>query len=117
MTWKYNYKRDTPSYISAIKSLRPNIVKNNTQFHVNGKGEILFWEDWDNPPPTPQEVNEELDKQIELYEKYEYYRQRKENLPDPYELIWILYNDIKCGNIDKGSFISLLDEMVDRFPD
>ena len=59
----------------------------------------------------------ELKKQVIEWDRVKYYRDRKEYLPDPYDLIWMLYNDIKCGNIESGSFMSSLNEAVEKFPE
>ena len=36
-------------------------------------------------------------------------QRQKNNLPDPYDLLWILYQDIKNDNVKNGAFVSLLD--------
>ena len=116
MTYTYNPKKEDPSYITAIQALRPNLVEKDIQFHINGQGDIIFWEDYYNEPPKREEVLEELAKQAKEYAEYSFYRLRKQDLPEPYDLIWKLYDDIKCGNIENGSFVSLLDSVVKKYP-
>ena len=41
---------------------------------------------------------------------------RKQSLPDPYDLLIMLHEDIKNGNIQSGSFVSIIDSALKQFP-
>ena len=41
---------------------------------------------------------------------------RKETLPEPYDLLMMLHEDIKTGNIQSGSFVSIIDSVMEQFP-
>ena len=42
MTYTYNPKIEEPSYITALQNLRPNIVENNIEYHINGSGKVFY---------------------------------------------------------------------------
>ena len=42
MTYTYNPRTEEPSYITALQNLRPNIVENNIEYHINGTGEVIY---------------------------------------------------------------------------
>lgn len=112
-----DFRIDSPDLISAVHALRPNVEKNRICFAINGDATISHWEDSETDPPTKEEILNELQKQIDLHIKFKHYRQRKENLPNTYDLLWILYQDIKNGNLEHGSFVSLLDDIVEKYPE
>ena len=116
MTYTYNPQTEEPSYITALHNLRPNIVENNIEYHVNGKGKVIYWEDSENEPPTQEEVNQEYQRQLKEFAEQAFYRMRKEILPEPYDLLLMLHEDIKTGNIQNGSFVSIIDSAVEQFP-
>ena len=41
---------------------------------------------------------------------------RKKSLPDPYDLLLMLHEDIKSGNVEGGSFVSIIDNALKQFP-
>ena len=116
MTYTYNPRTEEPSYITALQNLRPNIVENNIEFHINGNGKVIYWEDRENEPPTQEEVNQEYQKQLKEFAEQALYRMRKETLPEPYDLLMMLHEDIKTGNIQSGSFVSIIDSVIEQFP-
>ena len=116
MTYKYNPKTEEPSYTTAIKQLRPNLQDNNIEFHINGHGKVIYWEDRENEPPTQEEINQEYQKQLKEFAEQAFYRMRKQNLPEPYDLLLMLHEDIKSGNIEGGSFVSVIDNVMKKFP-
>ena len=105
-----------PSFTTALHVLVPEVKEKSIPVIFDGFGNITFWEIYDKEPPSSQEILEELRKQVIEWERLKYYRDRRESLPDAYDLLWMLYDDIKCGNIEKGSFVSIIDEVVERFP-
>ena len=116
ITYTYNPKIEEPSYITALQNLRPNIVENNIEYHINGSGKVIYWEDRENEPPTQEEVNQEYQKQLKEFAEQALYRMRKETLPEPYDLLMMLHEDIKTGNIQSGSFVSIIDSVIEQFP-
>ena len=116
MTYTYNPRTEEPSYITALQNLRPNIVENNIEFHLNGNGKVIYWEDRENEPPTQEEVNQEYQKQLKEFAEQAFYRMRKQSLPDPYDLLLMLHEDIKNGNVESGSFVSIIDNALKQFP-
>jgi len=104
-----------PGLLEAVYALRPEL-KDKSSFVMDAQGNITYWGDHDSDPPTNQEILQELQRQVDLWNKFKYYRDRKESLPNPYDLLWILYEDIKSGNVENGSFVSLLDEVLEKYP-
>ena len=106
-----------PSFITALHALVPEVKEKSIPVIFDGFGNVTFWELHDREPPSSQEILEELRKQVIEWDKQKYYRDRQENLPDAYDLLWMLYDDIKCGNIEEGSFVSIIDEIIKKFPE
>ena len=108
---------EEPSYMTALHALVPEVKEKNICVVFDGRANVTYWEKYDAEPPAAEEILAELKKQVIEWDRVKYYRDRKEYLPDPYDLIWMLYNDIKCGNIESGSFMSSLNESVEKFPE
>ena len=116
MTYKYNPRTEEPSYTTALKQLRPKLANNNIEYHIDAKGNVIYWEDRDEEPPTREEVNQEYQRQLKEFAEQAFYRMRKQSLPDPYDLLLMLHEDIKSGNVESGSFVSIIDDALKQFP-
>ena len=116
MTYKYNPRTEEPSYTTALKQLRPRLADNNIEYHIDGKGNVLYWEDREKEPPTCEEVNQEYQRQLKEFAEQAFYRMRKQNLPEPYDLLLMLHEDIKNGKVESGSFVSIIDNVLQQFP-
>ena len=116
MTYKYNPRTEEPSYMTALKQLRPRSADNNIEYHIDGKGNVIYWEDREKEPPTREEVNQEYQRQLKEFAEQTFYRMRKQNLPEPYDLLLMLHEDIKNGNVESGSFVSIIDNVLQQFP-
>ena len=81
MTYKYNPRTEEPSYTTAIKQLRPRLADNNIEYHMDGKGNVVYWEDREKEPPTREEVNQEYQRQLKEFAEQAFYRMRKQSLP------------------------------------
>ena len=108
---------EEPSYVTALHALVPEVKEKNISVVFDGFANVTYWEKYDADPPSNEEILAEYKKEVIEWDKFKYHRDRKEYLPDPYDLIWMLYDDIKCGNIKSGSFVSSLDEAVEKFPE
>tara|TARA_A100001201_G_scaffold112837_1_gene96669 strand:- start:272 stop:610 length:339 start_codon:yes stop_codon:yes gene_type:complete len=110
-------KLTEPSFITALHALVPEVKEKNIPVVFDAMGTVTYWENYDHEPPSQKEILAELKRQVVEYDYFKYYRDRKNNLPDPYDLLWILYQDIKNDDVKNGAFVSLLDKVVEKYPE
>ena len=98
-----------PGMNTAMEVLRPG-----ADWQL-GDGE---WREWKHelPPPTWDELDAELEKQIPVWEYYEYERKREKAFPHVRTQLDMLYHDIKNGNINNGQFIQAIEKVKNEFP-
>tara|TARA_B100001248_G_scaffold222765_1_gene179358 strand:- start:458 stop:808 length:351 start_codon:yes stop_codon:yes gene_type:complete len=100
-----------PGIDTAIKILRPNAKYElfNTEFT-----------DWECPdgsePPSWEEVETEIKREVEIYNYYLYERQREKLYPDWKTQMDMLYHDIKNNNLENGSWIQSIDKIKSTYP-
>ena len=100
-----------PGIDTAIKILRPNAKYElyNTEF--------LDWECPDgSEPPSWDEVETEIKREVEIYNYYFYERQREKLYPDWKTQMDMLYHDIKNKNLENGSWIQSIDKIKSTYP-
>tara|TARA_S200000501_G_scaffold59768_1_gene50132 strand:- start:1405 stop:1770 length:366 start_codon:yes stop_codon:yes gene_type:complete len=100
-----------PGVDTAIKTLRPGArydMKDN---------QFLDWiDDEGRQPPTWQEIEQEILRQVDVYNYYLYERQREEQYPDVKFQLDMLYHDIKNNNLQNGSWIKSIEEVKQKYP-
>jgi len=102
-----------PEYGDAILELRPGKPFSISE---NDYSTLNWYDDSDNDKPTEKEI---LDKMNELMERYNnslYRRQRYSDYVSVEEQLEMLYNDIKSGNLENGSWINHIDEIKSKYP-
>jgi len=101
-----------PGTDTAIKILRPGakFALKNTDF--------VGWEDKENntEPPTWEEVEAELGREVVIYNYYLYERNREKAYPHVKEQLDMLYHDIKNGNLENGSWIAAIEKVKEEHP-
>jgi len=101
-----------PGADTAIKILRPGakFALKNTDF--------VGWEDkeHDTEPPTWEEVEAEIGREVVIYNYYLYERNREKAYPHVKEQLDMLYHDIKNGNLQNGSWIAAIEKVKEEHP-
>lgn len=104
-------KYPIPGVDTAIQTLRPGARwdMHNTQF--------LAWEDdEDREPPTWEEIEAEIVREVEIYNYYLYERNREEQYPHVKDQLDMLYHDLKSGNLNNGAWIAAIDAVKEKNP-
>ena len=93
-----------PGVDTAIKYLRPDAkwdLYNRT------------FTRWECPngsqPPTWEEVEAQVQKDVEVYNYYLYARNREAEYGDWKDQLNLLYDDIKSGNLENGKWVQMID--------
>ena len=100
-----------PGVDTAIEVLRPGAKWDlcETAF--------VAWECPNNSkPPTWEEIQEEIQKEVEIYNYYLYERNREKEYPELKDQLDMLYHDIKNGNLENGSWIQAIDSIKEKYP-
>ena len=100
-----------PGVDTAIQVLRPGArwdIENTT---------FIRWEDDEGrEPPTWQEIEDEMIREVQIYNHYLYERNREKEYPDVKDQLDMLYHDIKSGNLENGSWIAAIDAVKENNP-
>jgi len=100
-----------PGFDTAIQVLRPGAR------WTYEEGLIVQWEDPEGrEPPSQEEINVEMNREVDIYNYYMYERDREENYPDIKEQLDLLYHDIKNGNLNSGEWITAIDAVKNKYP-
>jgi len=91
--------------LKAIKNLRPS-----SAFGVEDTYESLIWQDDSTTPPTKEEVELEIDKLKQEYQRSEYQRSRKKEYPSFEDQFDILYHQ------GFDAWKSKIDEIKAKYP-
>ena len=87
-----------PGVDTAIRVLRPH-----GRYELRNK-EFVGWKDKTGlEPPTWDEINAEIAREVEIYNYYLYERNREQEFPDWKDQLDMLYHDIKSGNLNMVS--------------
>lgn len=99
--------------LEAIRNLRPG-----ANFAINGDTyEGLIWNDENELlPPTKEEVELEIERLQEEYERTQYQRDRKPEYPDLKEFVDAYYWAQKGDNTKMNEYILKCDEVKDKYP-
>ena len=66
--------------------------------------------------PTWEELEEEVIREVKLYNYYLYERNREEQYPKLGEQLDMLYHDIKNGNLNNGDWIKTIETVKENNP-
>ena len=100
-----------PGVDTAIRTLRPH-----GRYELSNK-EFVGWKDKTGlEPPTWDEINAEIAREVEIYNYYLYERNREQEFPDWKDQLDMLYHDIKSGNLNNGKWITAIDAVKERHP-
>lgn len=100
-----------PGIDTAIDILRPG-----SRWRMENKTFTGWVDDEGQDPPTWEEIEKEIEREIEIYEYYSYERNREKEYPNVKEQLDMLYHDIKSGNLSNGSWISRIEEVKKNNP-
>ena len=100
-----------PGIDTAIATLRPGAkwgTLNNS---------IVEWQDdQGREPPTWDEVEAEVVREVEIYNYYLYERNREKEYPSIVDQLDMIYHDIKSGNLNNGDWITSIDLVKNNNP-
>lgn len=102
-------KYPIPGVDTALDTLRPGCKWEMQDL------EFLGWQH-DQDPPTEDEIKEEILKEVEVHNWYEYERLREPKYPTLKDQLDMLYKDIKSGNIENGEWIKSIDAVKQAHP-
>jgi len=100
-----------PGVDTAIQTLRPGARwdLSNTTF--------VGWEDEEGrEPPTWDEIQAEVVREVEIYNYYLYERNREKDYPSVKDQLDMLYHDLKAGNLNNGTWMTAIDAIKENHP-
>lgn len=104
-------KYPVPGVDTAISILRPGARWDllNTTF--------LEWEDDEGrEPPTWEEIQEEIVREVKIYNYYLYERNREKEYPSIKDQLDMLYHDLKEGNLNNGTWMTAITAVKENHP-
>ena len=100
-----------PGVDTAIQVLRPG-----ARWDLENRKFNAFECDDGSEPPTWEEIEEEIKREVEIYNHYLYERNREKEYPELKDQLDMLYHDIKNGNLENGSWIQAIDSVKEKYP-
>lgn len=100
-----------PGVDSAIKTLCPG-----ARYDLSGNKFVGWEDDKGREPPSWKEVEEEIVRQVKIYNYYLYERNREEQYPEIKDQLDMLYHDLKSGNLNNGTWITAIDAVKEKNP-
>ena len=103
-----------PDILTAVDVLvEPGI---HWEFDHNDK-EFVVWNDpKGRQPPSWEEIEQEIIKEVKIYNYYKYERDREESYPEIKEQLDLLFHDIKNGNLENGEWIKSIEAVKEAIP-
>ena len=90
-TRKFNdIEYPVPGIETAIRILRPAV----THYDFAGRQFVEFESSDGSEPPTIEEINEEIEREVEIYNYYLYERNREKAYPKIGDQLDMIYHDI-----------------------
>lgn len=108
-----NIEYPVPGLDTAIQYLRPGCKYDLSA--ENGSYHFLEWQH-DSKPPTKEEIQAELLREVSVYEYYVYERNREKQYPDLKEQLDMLYHDIMEDNLNNGRWIQTITAIKESNP-
>ena len=100
-----------PGVDTAINVLRPG-----SRWDLSNTTFVGWEDDQGRKPPTWDEIQEEIKREVEIYNYYLYERTREKEYPHVKDQLDMLYHDIKAGNLENGSWIAAIDAVKENNP-
>ena len=100
-----------PGVDTAIKYLRPD-----AKFYLYNRTFTRYECPNGSEPPTWEEVEEQINKDVETYNYYLYARNREMEYGDWKDQLNLLYDDIKSGNLENGKWVQMVEAVKARHP-
>jgi len=100
-----------PGVDTAINNLRPGARwdLSNTTF--------VGWEDEEGrEPPTWDEIQAEIVREVKIYNYYLYERNREKDYPSVKDQLDMLYHDLKAGNLNNGTWMTAIETVKENNP-
>jgi len=98
-----------PGVDTALATLRPGCKWEMQDL------EFLGWEH-ESEPPTEDEIKAEILREVDVYQWYEYEREREPKYPPLKDQLDMLYKDIKSGNLENGDWVTAIDAIKQSHP-
>ena len=108
-----NIEYPVPGLDTAIQYLRPGCKYDLSA--ENGSYHFLEWQH-DSKPPTKEEIQAELLREVGVYEYYVYERYREKQYHDLKEQLDMLYHDIMEDNLNNGRWIQTITAIKESNP-
>lgn len=108
-----NIEYPVPGIDTAIQILRPGC---DYDFDVTNKIFDRYEDPEGRPQPTWEELEEEIIREVKIYNYYLYERTREEQYPKIGDQLDMLYHDIKNGNLKDGSWVKAIEDVKERNP-
>ena len=108
-----NIEYPVPGLDTEIQYLRPGCKYDLSA--ENGSYHFLEWQH-DSKPPTKEEIQAELLREVGVYEYYVYERNREKQYPDLKEQLDMLYHDIMEDNLNNGRWIQTITAIKESNP-
>ena len=100
-----------PGVDTALQTLRPG-----ARWDLQNKTFVSWEDDEGREPPTWEEVEEELKREVDIHNYYLYERNRDKEYPHIKDQLDMLYHDLKAGNLNNGTWISAIDAVKENNP-
>jgi len=102
-----------PGVDTAIQQLRPGC-----RYDMKAANGVFDFETWDHDsePPTKDEIEAEIMREVDIYNYYLYERNREEQYPEIKDQLDMLYHDLKSGNLNNGTWITAIDAVKENNP-
>ncbi len=107
-----------PGQDTAVQILRPgaSFSLGEDGYGSDGYSCRIIKDPENREPPTRQEVEDEIAREIRIWDHYSYERDRSDNFPLWFDQLDMLYHDIKNGNLENGKWIQAIDAVKESFP-
>lgn len=102
-----------PGFDTAIQMLRPGC---DYDFNHNQRKFEFYKDPEGRPEPTWEELEEEVIREVKVYNYYLYERTREEQYPTIKEQLDMLYHDIKDGKLNNGTWIKRIETVKENNP-
>ena len=100
-----------PGVDTAINTLRPG-----SRWDLSNTTFTRFEDDQGSEPPTWEEVQEEIKREVDIYNYYLYERSRETAYPHVKDQLDMLYHDIKSGNLTNGTWVAAIEAVKEEYP-